>query len=90
MDRISALRNVENALSDLESGDVDLASVEDRIVGIVRSFATDYDGDLDAYRATGTGAADGLVVVASSRTEARERVRALVDGAGEFDVTPID
>jgi len=93
MDRISALRNVEDALSDLESGDTDLASVEERIQGIVRTFATDYDGDLAAYRAAGPEAVDGLVVLASSESAARTRIRdlagetAAVDG---FDVERID
>lgn len=93
MDRISALRNVEDALSDLESGDADLASVEDRIRGIVRTFATDYDGDLAAYRATGPDAIDGLVVLASSETAARTRIGDLAGESGEldgFDVERID
>lgn len=90
MDRISALRNIEEALSDLEAGDADLASVEDRIVGVLRSFATDYDGDLAAYRAIDDGAADGLVVVASSTQEARTRVRELADASDTLTVERID
>lgn len=90
MDRISALRNVEDALSDLEAGDADLASVEERVVGVVRTFATNYDGELDAYRAAGEGAVDGLVVLAASETEARTRVRDLVSDVDGFDVARID
>lgn len=90
MDRISALRNIEDALSDLESGDADLATVEARIQGIVRSFATDYDGDLAAYRASGDGSADGLVVVAASSREAETRIRDLVEDPGAFDVDRLD
>lgn len=90
MDRISALRNVEDALSDLEAGTADLASVEERIVGVVRTFATDYDGDLAAYRAMGAGAADGLVVVAASPREAESRVRELVDDPGAVTVERLD
>jgi predicted dinucleotide-binding enzyme len=90
MDRISALRNVEDALSDLEAGETDLASAEERIVGVVRTFATDYAGDLAAYRASGAGAADGVVVVASSAQEAESRVRDLVDDPGEFAVEQLD
>lgn len=90
MDRISALRNIEDALSDLETGDADLASVEARIQGVVRTFATDYDGDLAAYRATGDGAADGLVVVAASAKDAETRIRNLVESPGPFDVERLD
>lgn len=90
MDRISALRNIEDALSDLEAGDADLASVEDRIQGVVRTFATDYDGDLAAYRAKGDGPADGLIVVAASPQEAETRIGDLVDDPGTFDVERLD
>ena len=90
MDRISALRNIEDALSDLEAGDADLASVEARIEGVVRSFATDYDGDRAAYRASSDGPADGLVVVAASSREAESRLRDLVDDPGPVDVEQLD
>lgn len=90
MDRISALRNIEEALSDLEAGDADLASVEERIVGVVRSFATNYEGDLAAYRATDDGPADGLVVVASSTEAARTRIRELADTTDALAVERID
>lgn len=90
MDRISALRNIEDALSDLEAGDADLATVEERIRGVVRSFATDYDGDLAAYRASGDGPVDGLVVVAASESEASSRVRDLVDTSAAFEVERLD
>lgn len=90
MDRISALRNIEDALSDLEAGDADLASVEDRIQGVVRTFATDYDGNLAGYRATGDGPASGLIVVAASPQDAETRIRDLVDDPGTFDVERLD
>lgn len=90
MDRISALRNIEDALSDLEAGDADLASVEDRIQGVVRTFATDYDGDRAAYRATGDGPAAGLIVVAASPQDAETRIRDLVDDPGAIDVERLD
>lgn len=81
MDRISALRNVEDALGDFEAGDVDLATLEERVLGVLRTYATEFeDGELAAYRASGDRAVDGLVVVAESSREARERVRDLVDG----------
>lgn len=90
MDRISALRNIEDALSDLEAGDADLASVEDRIQGVVRTFATDFDGDRAAYRASSDGPADGLVVVAASPQAAESRIRDLVDDPGPVDVERLD
>lgn len=80
MDRISALRNVETALADFESGDIDLGTLEREVRAVLRTYATDFEGDLAAYRATGDGAADGLVVLAADRREARERVTALVEG----------
>ncbi|GAA0296640.1 hypothetical protein [Halarchaeum salinum] len=79
MDRISALRNVEEALADLERGETDLASAEERVCSILRTYATDYDGDLAAWRASGDPAVEGLVVLATTEREARERVATLVD-----------
>ncbi|MFB6087093.1 MAG: hypothetical protein ABEJ85_01115 [Haloarculaceae archaeon] len=90
MDRISALRNVEDALTAFEDGDVDLAGLEREVRGVLRTYATDFDGDLTAYRATGDGPADGVVVLAQSRQGARERVRNLVDDHGDFSVAKHD
>lgn len=84
MDRISALRNVEEALGDFEAGEEDLKGLERRVRSILRTYATDFDGELAAYRAVGDEPADGTVVLATSRQDARERVRDLVDGG---DVT---
>lgn len=89
MDRISALRNVEEALTDFEAGECDLATMERRVRGILRTYATEF-ADLDAYRASG-GAVDGMVVVADAPTEARERVRDLADAApDDFDVERVE
>ncbi|QLD90503.1 hypothetical protein HWV07_16255 [Natronomonas salina] len=74
MDRIAALRQIEDALADLEAGETDLADCERQVRATVRTFATEFDGDLAAYRAD-----DGAVVVAASEREARERVRELTD-----------
>lgn len=79
MDRISALRNVEEALAELERGEVDLAGAEKRVLAVLRTYATEFDGDLAAWRASGDPAADGLVVLAASAHDAGERVRELVD-----------
>lgn len=81
MDRISALRNVEEALADYEAGEASLADLERRVRTVLRTYATEFDAgeDLAAYRATGDPPAAGLVVVADSPAAARERVRRLVE-----------
>lgn len=89
MDRISALRNVEDALADFEDGEASLGDVEDRVLGVLRTYATEFEGEdsLTAYRATGDPAVEGVVVVAPDTETARDRVAAHVDGAvPEFDV----
>ena len=88
MDRISALRNVEDALADFEDGDASLDDVEDRVLGVLRTYATEFDADgLAAYRATGDPAVEGTVVVASDAETAREKVAGRVDGrVPEFEV----
>jgi hypothetical protein len=80
MDRISAVRNVEEALAAFEAGECDLEELERRVRATLRTYATEFEGELDAYRATGDDAVDGLVVVAPSRRAARERVRGLAEG----------
>ena len=72
MDRIAALRQIEDALADLEAGETDLEACERRVWAAVRTFATEFDGELAAYRADA-----GTVVLAASEREARERVREL-------------
>ncbi|WP_424001561.1 hypothetical protein ACOZ4I_16735 [Haloarcula salina] len=90
MDRISALRNVEEALAAFEDGEHSLADLERDVRGILRTYATEFEGDLRAYRASGAAAADGLVVLAPSESVARQRVRDLVDDPGEFSVAPVE
>jgi hypothetical protein len=89
MDRISALRNVEDALAEFEQGECTLADLEADVRGILRTYAADLDGELSAYRATGEGFAE-LVVVAGSRREARERVAELVDDPRDVTVEPVE
>lgn len=86
MDRIAALRNVEDALAEYESGEVDLAELEERVVGTLRTYATEFEQEgLDAYRAEGPD--DEVVVVAPDRESARERARDLLDAEDvEFDL----
>lgn len=93
MDRISAIRNVEDALREFEDGEADLAETERRVVAVLRTYATEFEGDgqrdLATYRASGDGPADGTVVVAASAAEARARVSDLVDDEG-FSVSRFD
>lgn len=74
MDRISALRNVEDALREFENGDADLAATERRVAAVLRTYATELDGDDDVFRARGEDPVDGRVVVAPSEPAARERL----------------
>jgi len=82
MDRISALRNVEEALTAFEDGDCDLATMERRVRATLRTYAAELEG-LTAYRATGPAAAEGTVVVAPDPPTARERVASAADADPE-------
>ncbi|AOW79296.1 MAG: hypothetical protein ACQEQJ_09810 [Halobacteriota archaeon] len=92
MDRIAALRTVEEALAAFEQGEIDLDTMEARVQGTLRTYATEFDdGNLGAYRATGDQAAEGLIVVAESPTAARERVlELLAPDRPDFEVEPVD
>ena len=76
MDRISALRNLEDALTAFEAGEADLTATERRVAAVLRTYATTFEGEDAVYRATGDPAVDGRVVVAPSAPAARERVAA--------------
>lgn len=80
MDRISALRNIEDALSDFEAGRIDLETMEARVRATLRTYATDFD-ELGTYRAHGPPSVDGLIVVADSQRTARDRIHDLADDA---------
>ena len=89
VDRISALRNVEDALRDYENGDCDLSTLERRVRGTVRTYATAFDADGTApYRVT--GAEREVVVVAGDPAEARERAVRLGDVTGDPTVERLD
>jgi len=49
MDRISAIRNVEDALRAFENGDADLADTERRVAAVSQTYATEFDGDDDVF-----------------------------------------
>ncbi|MFB6101683.1 MAG: hypothetical protein ABEJ73_03885 [Haloplanus sp.] len=76
MDRISTIRNVEEALRAFEAGEADLAATEERVLAALRTYATEFDDETAraAYVGRGADAVEGVVVIASSRAEARERV----------------
>jgi len=76
MDRISAIRNVEEALRAFEDGEADLVATEERVLATLRTYATEFDDEagLAAYVGQGDAAVEDVVVVASSRAEARERI----------------
>lgn len=78
MDRISAIRNVENALRAFENGEIDLAGTEQRVATVLRTYATEFEGAGSVYRAVGDDPVDGCIVVARSKPAARERVLRLV------------
>lgn len=91
MDRISALRNIEEALREFEAGEAALDATERRVVTILRTYATDFGDEegLAAFRARGDDRAEGLVVVADSSAAARERMLALLGTEAaevEFDL----
>jgi len=90
MDRISAIRNVEDALREFENGDADLAATERRVAAVLRTYATEFDGDDDVYRAVGDDPVDGTVVVAPSEPAARERVLAASGVDGEDNPDGVD
>lgn len=87
VDRIAALSNIEDALSEFEAGETDLRTAEQRVLAVLRTYATEFeDSDLAPFRARGEDSADGLVVVAESRQGARRRIEDLVGTDAEFTV----
>jgi len=89
MDRISALRNVEEALAAYEDGELTLPELEAEVRGVLRTYATAF-AEGEAWRARGDERADGLVVVAPTRSTARDRVAARVDGPATFEVERVE
>lgn len=72
MDRISALRNVEDALAEFERGEIDLAELEARVGTVLRTYATDFSADETAAYRVHFGDRSH-VLVADSPGTARER-----------------
>jgi ABC-type amino acid transport substrate-binding protein len=92
MDRISAIRNVEEALRAFETGEADLAATEERVLATLRTYATEFDDEsgLGAYVGRGTEAVEDVVVIASSRGEARDRIADHAPEASSFEVDRLD
>ena len=91
MDRISALRNIEDALAAYEDGEQSLPELEREVRGVLRTYATEFE-DASAYRASGDQRAEGLVVVAESPTAAREQIEGLLDDTEslQFEIERIE
>jgi len=92
MDRISTLRNIEDALARYEDSELTLPELEREVRGILRTYATEFDEEGELYRARGDRSIDGLVVVATSWTDARERVENLLSEPAEteFEIERVD
>jgi len=88
VDRISALRNVEEALRAFEAGEAELETTQRRVQSVRQSYATEYaDPERHAYRAHGDPPADGTVVVAPDPGTAKSRVSELTEtDAGSFEI----
>lgn len=89
MDRISTLRNIEDALGQFEDGELTLPELEREVRGILRTYATAYE-ELTAYRGTGQPQVDGIVVLAESPTAAREQIEAMFEEPVTVRVEPIE
>jgi hypothetical protein len=87
MDRISALRRIEEALATYEEGDISLPALEREVRGILRTYASSFQEEAAIYRASGEDTVSGLVVVASSPREARERIADLATGPEPDDIS---
>lgn len=89
MDRISALRNVEEALSSFEAGEMTLPELERSVRATVRTYATDFEDGMQ-YRARGPSAVDGLVVVADSRAGARAQLDEMLTEPLDYEIEPVE
>lgn len=90
MDRIAALRQIERALSEYEDDELLLPELEQEVRGVLRTYASEFDEETTAYRARGDAPADGLVVVAASRTDARAQIEDLLPEPADFDLERVE
>lgn len=91
MDRISALRNVEEALREFETGERSLEDAQREVRSVLQTYATEFETDeRRPFRARGDDAVDGVVVVATDPAAAAERIRTLTGSTdAAFDVDPL-
>lgn len=91
MDRISALRNVEEALREFETGERSLEDAQREVRSVLQTYATEFETDeRRPFRARGDDAVDGVVVVATDPAAAAERIRTLTGAAdAAFDLDPL-
>ena len=89
MDRISTLRNIEDALTRFESGEVTLPELERDVRGVLRTYATDFE-DATAYRASGDDRVEGLVVIADSPTAGREQLEEVLGTDLDCTMEPVE
>ncbi len=85
MDRIAALRNIEDALSAFEAGEIDLATLQERIQTILQTYATEFSMDQQAVYRVGD-----RILVAASPSEARDRAAAQADAEFDPDRVTVD
>lgn len=82
MDRIGALRSIEEALSEFEAGEADLAETEARVLAVLRTYATEFAADgVAAYRASAGD--ETTVLVADGPGTARQRAADRLDASPE-------
>jgi hypothetical protein len=79
MDRISALRNVEDALTTFERGESDLAELEQQVQAVLRTYATDFEDERTAVYRVDPIDERTVVIVAESPGQAREKAAQRVD-----------
>lgn len=74
MDRIAAIRNIERAIADFESGEITLTTLQRRVQTVLQTYATDFEDEQTAVYEI-----DGTVVVAGSPGEARKQAASMSD-----------
>jgi hypothetical protein len=78
-------------------GNSDLTTVEQRVIGVLRTYAAELEttsAELCAYQASGSERVTGLIVVALTKSKARERIATLLDInrsdlSDEVSMTPV-
>lgn len=79
MDRISAIRNVEAALTEFEQGETDLQGLERQVQAVLRTYATEFEDERTAVYVVEPTEEREVVVVAASPGAARDRAGDLLE-----------